>query len=924
MSWRRQLARLGALFRRPKPVDDLEEEIRAHLEMEEQENREAGMSPEEAHYAALRRFGNLTLTQERSKAMWGWNSVETLWQDLRYGLRQLRRNPGFTVVAVLTLALGIGVNTAIFSLVNAVTLRNLPVRDPGRLVLFSDNPGESLSINEPTSPSDLAELAGRQTLFSYALYRDFKDHSRLFEGICAFQTPEDTLTVRMEGQSRGGVQVGQGKLVSGNFFAVLGLRAAAGRMFTSEDDEPNAAPVAVMSFNYWQEKLGGDPAIVGRVADIDGVPMTVVGVAPRGFFGVRVKAESANLWMPLSLRPRLPLTIMPQAKSLLANPNAYWLNLMGRLKTGVTLARARAEINGELWQYTTGRIGSKITEVDRQKIRRAYVELAPGGRGLSDLRHEYSAPLRVLLAIVGLILLIACANVANLMLARATSQQKEMAMRLALGGTRGRLIRQILTESVLLAIPGAATGALLASWGVTALVALVAAKVPLNVRPDLAVLGFTAGVCALAVILFGLAPAFQAAGVDLVHALKSGGAWEFGQRVRLGLSKGLVAFQIAASLVLLVGAGLLLHSLVALENQNLGFSPEHVLLVTVDPELAGYDSNQLPGLYRQLTDRVSALPVVRSASIGMTSPMSGSWGGFEVSVEGEPAPSSRGNPQVVAVGPQYFETEGMQTIAGRPISAQDTGTSAPVAVVNQAFVRRFIRGRNPIGKRVGIGSTFKPPGIEIVGMASDAKFSSPREPAEPMLFLSAFQLQSVITYVNEIEVRAAGDPTSVIEEVRRAIHDIDPNLPITNVATLVSQVNDSLGQQQAVSGLAGFFGILGLVLACVGLYGIMAYSVTRRTHEIGIRMALGAKKNDVLRMVVGQGLKLAVIGVTIGIAGALALTRFLASLLYGVKPIDPLTFIAASLILTAVALAACCIPARRAAKVDPMIALRHE
>ncbi|HEV2245438.1 MAG TPA: ABC transporter permease [Terriglobia bacterium] len=848
----------------------------------------------------------------------------TLLQDLRYGLRQLARNPGFTAVAVLTLALGIGANTAIFSLLNAVLLRNLPVRDPGRLVLFSDNPSESMSINVPDSPSDLNELAGRQTLFSYPLYKDFRDHSRLFEGICAFQAPDDTLTVRRRGETSGEVQVAQGKLVSGNFFSVLGVRTAIGRTLMPTDDDPNAPPVAVVSFIYWQQKLGGDPAIVGRTLDIDRVPTTVVGIAPRGFLGVRMKPEAADLWMPLSLRPRLTLTLMPQAKSLLTDPNIYWLNLMGRLKPGVSVAQARAEIDVALRQYIVGRVGSNMTEAVRQKIRQAYVQLVPGGRGLSEMRHNYSEPLRILLVVVGLVLLIACANVANLLLARATARQKEMAMRLALGGTRGRLMRQILTECLLLVVAGSAAGALIASWGVQVLVALVAAKTPLNVSPDLAVLAFTVGVSALAVIFSGLAPAFRAVRVDLVSALKASPKPGAGHQARMGLGKGLVAFQIAASLLLLVGAGLLAQSLLDLENQDFGFRPEHVLLVTINPELAGYDSQQLPGLYRQLTGRLGGLPGVRSASVGMSSPMSGSRAGFDVAVESQPQPSSREHPQFVAVGPGYFETEGMNIALGRAISPPDTSDSAPVAVVNQAFVRKFVPGGNPIGRRVSMGTPFRPPGMEIVGVAGDAKFSSARDPAEPMLFLSAFQLKSVMTYVNEVEIRAAGNPATVTDEVRRGLHAIDPNLPITHVTTLSAQVHDSLDQQRAISALTGFFGVLGLVLACVGLYGIMAYNVGRKAHEIGICMALGAEKSDVLRMVIGKGLKVAFAGVVIGIIGAIALTRFLSSLLYGVKPTDPLTFVAVSSILIFVALTACYIPARRAAKVDPMTALRYE
>ncbi len=702
------------MSRRKRMMEDLDQDIRDYIERETQDNIERGLPPEEARYAALRKFGNVTRVKEETWEVWSFVWLEQLWQDLRQAVRMLAKNPGFTAVAVVTLALGIGVNTAIFSLANAVMFRNLPLADPGGLVLFADTPNDGLSMS-PDVPS------GEQTLFSYPFYLDVRDHSGLFQGICAFQTPVDMLTVRTEGRG-GAAEVAHGKLVSGNFFSVLGVGTAMGRTLMPADDQPAAPPVAVVSFNFWQDRLGGDPAVVGRSMNIDGVPMNVVGVAPRGFFGVRMEADSADFWMPLNLRPRLPLTVMPQAKSLLSDPSIYWLNMMGRLKPGVSLEAARAEIDGELRQHLTGRLGLKITEDERQQIQHAYVPLAPGGRGLSQLRHEYSEPLRILLAIVGLVLLIACANVANLMLARVTARQKEMATRVALGGTRGRLMRQVLTESVLLAIAGGVAGAILAFGVVRVLAAMVAARVPLNVRPDLAVLAFTAGVSLFAVLLSGLTPAIRSARVNLVPALKEGPFSGVGERTRLGLGKSLVVFEIAASLVLMVAAGLLVHSLVDVENQNLGFMPEHVLLMNIDPELAGYKPNELVSLYHALLDRVGALPGVRSASIGTTSPMSGSWGGFQVSVEGQPPPSGGGGPQVVAVGPGYFETEGMHIVAGRPISAQDTAAASPVAVVNQAFVRKFIPNGKPIGRRFSPGTKFEAPGIEIVGVAGDARF----------------------------------------------------------------------------------------------------------------------------------------------------------------------------------------------------------
>jgi macrolide transport system ATP-binding/permease protein len=877
------------------------------------------------------------------------NTNELAVQDLRYGLRMLGRSPGFATVAVITLALGIGANTAIFSLVNAALLRNLPVRDPGRLALFADDPGESMSVDEPTPGEPVAIPSGQWTLFSYPAYRDLRDHSQLFEGICAFQTTEDTLTVRMEGlRQDAAVQVAQGKLVSGNFFSVLGVNALLGRTLMPADDRPGAAPVAVVSFDYWQNKLGGNPALVGRGLDIDGVPMTLVGVAPRGFFGERVEKDSADFWMPLSLRPRLTLTVMPEATSLLTNPNAYWLDLMGRLKPGVTRQQANAAMDVVLREYLTARAGSKMTGSVRREIQHAYISLAPGGRGLSKMRFEYSEPLYILLAVVGLVLLIACANVANLLLSRATGRQREMAMRLALGATRSRLVRQMLVESLLLAIFGGLAGAFLAAWGVSALVSLVATQVPLNVRPDLAVFGFTMGVSLLTVILSGLAPALRATRLDLVPALKAGSADRAfrsaaldSQRetadlktssalraFRFGLGKGLVVFQIAVSLLLLIGAGLLIHSLLNLENQNLGFSPEHVLLVSADPELARYKANELPALYREIVERIRALPGVRSASIGGTSPMSGSQMGVDVSAEGQPRPRGGNTAQLVPVGPQYFETEGMRILAGRAISSEDTATSSSVAVVNQAFARRFLPKESPVGRRISLGSSFQAPVFAIVGVVEDAKYADAGEEASPMFFLSAYQpiagVGSMFAYVNEIEIRAAGSPAGAAAEVRRAIHQIDSNLPITGVTTLTQQVNDSLGQQQAISDLTGFFGILGLVLACVGLYGVMAYNVARRTKEIGIRMALGAQQGAVLWMVLRESLLLIAVGIAIGVPVALAAAHLIASQLYGLTPSDPLTIAIAALVMAGVGLLAGFLPACRASRVNPMVALRYE
>jgi predicted permease len=911
MSWTR------FFHRRRRMMEALDEDIRDFIACETQDNIDRGMAPEDARYAALRKFGNVARVREETWEVWSMVWIEQLWQDVRFGVRMLAKSPGFTVVAIITLALGIGANTAIFSLANAVLLRNLPVADPRGLVLFADTPSDGMSMS-PDLPS------GAQTLFSYPFYREVRDHSNRFQGICAFQTAADTLTVRLSRLGAGGAtEVANGRLVSGNFFSVLGVGTVLGRALAPADDQPAAPPVAVASYGYWQDKLGADPAVVGRAVDIDGVPMTIVGVAPRGFHGVKIEPDLTDFWIPLSLRGRLSLTVMPQATSLLTDPNIYWLNMLGRLKPGVSLAAARAEVDGEMRQHLTGRFGAKLTEAERQQIQHVYVPLAPGGRGLSFLRHQFSEPLHILLAIVALVLLIACANVANLMLARVTVRQREMATRVALGGPRGRLVRQVLTESLLLATVGGAAGASLAFATVRVLTAKVAVTTPLNVTPDLYVLAFTIGIALLTVLLAGLIPALRSAHVELVPALKAERVVGAGQRTRLGLGGNLVVLEIAASLVLLVGAGLLTHSLVALEKQNLGFKPEHVLLVHIDPSLAGYKPNDLTNLYHTVLERVGALPGVRAAGIGTTSPLSGSWSGFQVAVEGEPPLPDGEAVGVIAVGPGYFDVEGIDIVAGRAISARDTAKPAAV-VVNQAFVRKYVPAGPAVGRRLSPGTSFEAPGMEIVGVAADVRYTSARAAAVPMVFLSAFQLRSVMTSVNEIEIRTAGDPTLITGAVRQALHAIDPNLPIIEVMTLTEQVHGSLEQERVLSGLAGFFGILGLVLACVGLYGIMAYNVARRTREIGIRMAMGAQRGEVLRMVIRHGLRLTLVGVAMGVAGALAVTRLLANLLYGVQPYDPLTFVVVSLLLVAVALAACYVPARRATKVDPMVALRYE
>jgi predicted permease len=605
---------------------------------------------------------------------------------------------------------------------------------------------------------------------------------------------------------------------------------------------------------------------------------------------------------------------------------------MGRLKPHATLEQAQANVSALQRGFLDEEVRSQVSAQRWEEIENSFIVLTPGGKGLSELRESFTTPLYILLAAVGLILLIACANVANLLMARATARQREVSVRLALGASRSRLVRQLLTESVLLATCGGAAGLLLARWGTIALVTRVANGadyVPLSVSPDPNVLGFTLGVCLLTGILFGLAPALSASRGDLTPALKESFRTPAGAGGRWGMSNVLVVFQVAVSLFLLIGAGLLVRTLRALENQDWGFAREKVLLVSLDPKRAGYKPEQLAALYQQLLDRVNALPAVRSASIALYSWLSDMEVIQGITVPGyTPQPDERSSVQVNLAGPRYFETEGMTLLLGREFGAQDTESSRHVAVVNEALVRRFYFGRNPIGKTLHFQTIFKGGDIEVVGVVKNAKYNSPGDNSTEMVFLPVFQASREVAqigaYAGDLEIRTAGNPTSVTGEVRAAVAGIDKNLPVDKVATLNEMVDRSLNQVSLIAGLSSLFGVLAMLLACVGLYGVMSYAVARRTNEIGIRVALGAQRSDVLRLVVGHGLKLTIAGVFIGIVAALPLARLLAGLLSGVKPSDPLTFVAVSLVLTAVALIASYIPARRATKVDPMTALRHE
>ena len=838
--------------------------------------------------------------------------MENLFKDLRYGFRGLLKRKAFAAIAVITLALGIGANTAIFTLVNAVMLKTLPVQNPHELVLFSDMTGEGTSLED--SPR-----VGKWTRFSYESYKYLRDHNDSFQDIAALRSGPSSLSVRQTESQANAAARSSGHLVSGNYFSLLGVRAMIGRVLTPEDDKAGAEPATVISHRYWKQELNSDASVVGKRFIINGTNFTIVGVTPPEFFGERIR-RPPDFWLPLSFHPQIELR-----KSFLEDPQAYFLMPLGRLKPGVTIEQAQASVNLNLRQFLTQQAGSQLTEERQRGIQNTYVELVDGSGGISGLRVLYSKPLHMLMAIVGMVLLIACANVGSLLLSRAASRKAEISLRMALGATRWRIIRQLLTESMLLALIGGVCGVLLAQWGVTVLVNMVAREAPLDTRPDVEVLAFTAGVAIVAGLLFGLVPAIQASKTDLASAMKektrtANRFW------RVSLSAALVVMQVGLSMVLLTGAGLFARSLAKLRSEDVGFDRTNMLLVSIDPRLAGYKPAELPGLYQQVIERVSTVANVQGVTVATYSPFSGHQRTSSVQVPGfTPEPGQDPLVEDMLTGPKYAQTLGIPLIQGRDIEARDTASGPLVALVNEKFVERYLRGQNPIGRTFTFDDdTDKNSFIEIVGVIGDVKTQDNREPVVPAVYRPIFQVQDQSAYTVNIQVRTNGDALAVGGPVLQMLNQIDDKLPTYDVTTLQQQMAQRLKQDRLLARLVSFFGALALLLACIGLYGVMAHAVARRTNEIGIRMALGAKGGSIAWMVLRETLVLVAAGLALGIPAALLLARLIETQLFGMSPTDPLTLIAAAIVLTVVALLAGYIPARRASRVDPLTALRYE
>jgi predicted permease len=856
--------------------------------------------------------------------------MTTFWQDLRYGFRMIRKSPGFYAIAVLSLALGIGANTALFSSVDAVLLKTLPVKDPQSLVLFNWEAGKSFRVSGQRGIFVGPLVPGRRTgsSFQYRLFEKMRDDVK---------TQKTSLTdlfafadlYQQNGLIDGQAEQIKVQAVSGGYFDGIGVPSRIGRTITYSDDDASSSPSAMLSDTYWQERFGADPKVIGKPIKINQVSFTIIGVTPAGFNGTAQVDDRPAVILPISFEP-LVLGADSAMVRKDGKPGAWWMQIMGRMKQGTTLAQARDSLNGSFQALALELMPApKKTSEPAQIEPKEFPNLLAldGSRGMWETRKIYSRSIYLLFGVVGLVLLIACANVANLLLARSASRGPEITVRLAVGAGRGRLVRQLLTESVLLASLGGAVGVLFAFWGKQALAMLGAQRgsflppgdeYSLNWR----VLGFTVGVSLITGILFGLAPAWRATRMDLTSAMKVTNRGS-SAITRSRLIKGLVVTQVAMSLVLLVGAGLFVRTLRNLEHVEVGFNQENLLVFSIQPGSVGYKDEKLKQFYQGLLSRLDSLPNARLTTFGTTPLIAHYLDNTGLILPGETQEGAAEHiTNVQIIRENYFATMEVPFLRGRNFGPQDDEKAPQVAIVSEQLAKKFFPNDDPIGKRVELEG--KPERkIEIVGVVRDTRYNSQREDIQP-LFYTPWRQELDRVGETYFSIRAIGDPLALVPAVRQAVHEVDENLPLVRVGTQVQQTRASLNEERTFAGLVSFFGALALLLASIGLYGVMAYSVTQRQHEMGIRMALGARTFDVLSLVIKNGASLALIGIALGLGGAYATTRLMKTMVFGITNTDPLTFAIVSLVILIIAVLACYIPARRAAKVDPNEALRYE
>jgi predicted permease len=889
---------------------DLDEEVLLHIDLRQQQLVDQGMTSLEARHAAYLKFGNATRIKEKSQMAWRSEILENLSQDVAYGTRALWRSRALTFVALISLALGIGVNTAIFSLLDTVMLRSLPVKDPGQLVVLGT--GTASGIGDGIADTEL---------YSYPFYRELQKRNAIFSDVATILSMTSSVHGFVLGKSG---QVGDGSelmhvaLVSGTYFPLLGVPAQIGRALNGSDDSSEGGhPVAVVSHAFWKHNLANDPHVLGRQIKLGGTVFNIVGVAPGEFFGTKV-GESPDIWVPLSMTKAVP-----PGWDFYTKDFTQCLNIIGRLKPGVSLPQATSNVNLLVQQISRGFSDADLSQKNLDVLAKTRVPLTPMATGLSSLRRSFSEPLRILMVVVGLVLLIACANIANLLLARSTARARELAVRQALGARRFRLIRQLLTESMILAVGGGLLGIGFGAIAIRVLLRMVSGgsdALPLHAGLDLRVLGFAFAITVTTALLFGTMPAIRATRLQLNDSLRDGRG-PSNATARNPLAKALVVSQVALSLVLMVGAGLFLRTLANLNDIDPGFNRENVLRLNIDSDFTGSKTGdpRLNEMFHQIESRVSGLPGIKAASFSAFTFAEGSWTDAMI------VPGMPGNENIAVhhnvVGNGYFATMQIPLLAGRTFSNADTRTSQRVAVISERIAKTMFPPGNPIGRHFRLGTDKPENDFEVIGIVKDAKFGSLRETPKNINYLSYAQRPWSF---GDFEVCYTGDFDATSHAVQQAIHSIDHSLPITHVTTLDDQVARTMINQRLVAQLSAFFGIVAVFLSCIGICGLMSYTISRRTNEIGIRMALGAGRSSVRWLVMRETLLLVGAGIAIGIPITLLGHRFIESMLYGLHGSDPASLIVSVTLLLGVTVLAGYFPAQRASKVDPMIALRYE
>jgi predicted permease len=856
--------------------------------------------------------------------------------DLRYGLQMLRKSPGFTVAAVLTLALGIGATTAIFTLIHQVMLRSLPVAQPDQLWRIGASDRCCFS-NGYSQGNDGSLPQSNWNFFSWEAYKHFRANSPAFENLAAFQPGEANayLAVRRAGSSSA-VETRNGEYVSGNFFATFGLSAWRGRLFTDADDQEGAPPVAVMSFRVWQGKYGSDPSVAGATYELNGHPFTVVGIAPPGFFGAKIDSEDMpDFWLPLATEP-----LIAGATSRLKNPRLAWLDLIGRVRPGTNPKTLQTQVQVELHQWLASHV-PEMSSQEKALLARQTVRLTPGGAGVSMMREKYKDGLRLLLLAAACVLLVACANVANLMLARGLKNRQQTAIRVTLGAPRSHLVRKALIESLAVAIIGGVAGIAVAYAGAGLILRLAFTRpdtwVPVDPTPSGVVLLFALAVSMITGLIFGIAPAWMTSHADPIEAMRGASravGLNHGMLGSVSAQKMLVIVQATVSLVLLSTAAMLGQSLRNLERQNFGFDSGGRYLVSINPKISGYRQEQLAQLLSGVEDQLRLIPGVHAVGTVLAAPLKSWVWPHDIRVEGQPEPGQQDDVSSgwTRVTPGFFDALGDRIVMGRPITDDDNASTRPVAVINEAFAKRFFGRENPIGQHFGPAPRNNAGMYEIVGVAADVNFA--REP-QPMYFLpeaqstyfvdaEAEEREVLSHYLSNVVMWAPGNPQDLEAQVRKALANAAPDLMVNGIQSYSEVIDAGFAQQNMIASLAWLFGGLGLVLAAVGLYGVTAYGVEQRTNEIGVRMALGADRGSVVLMVLRSAFFQVAIGLALGIPGAIGAGYLITSHLFGVSPWDPLMLTLATVLLAVAALVAAAIPARRATLVDPIVALRYE